>query len=271
MAQENSFSPVITEAIIPQWQPLCGVTNAVYFFAGNTNAPRLEFWAVRVDMAAVDLQIVVWGGVLSGENPRHTYSARVSSFVRDNELLAGINATPFNISSAEEGLRINNLGIVVSNGTVIAPANPHFYALVWYADGSVSIVSQTQLRCTENVENAVGGFHQILKAGELTGRVIGREARHARSAAGICADGRFLYLLVVDGRRSGSIGSTEAETAMILRALGSYDGINFDGGGSSAMAMRRADGSVNVVNTPVHGGIPGRERAVAGSLGIGLK
>ena len=270
LAQESPISPVTEEIISPHWQPLNDVTGAVSFFNGNIDSPRIEFWALRVDMSAPELRIVVRGGAPSGENARHTFSARVSSFVRDNGLLAGINAVPFDISSAEEGIRITNVGIVVSDGVVIAPANPHFDALVWYDDGTVSIVNQEELRSAENIQNAVGGFHQILKANELTERVAGREARHARSAAGICADGKYLYLLVIDGRRMGSIGSTEAETAMLLRALGSWDGINFDGGGSSSMAVRGNDGNVSVVNNPVHGGIPGRERAVAGSLGIEL-
>jgi exopolysaccharide biosynthesis protein len=74
--------------------------------------------------------------------------------------------------------------------------------------------------------------------------------------------------VVIDGRRPGSVGATEVETALLLRALGSADGINFDGGGSSAMALRYPDGKVRTVNTPVHGGVAGSERAVAGCLGI---
>jgi len=57
---------------------------------------------------------------------------------------------------------------------------------------------------------------------------------------------------------------------MILLALGSWNGLNLDGGGSTALALRGADGKVRVVNTPVHSGIPGLERAVAGCLGIAV-
>jgi exopolysaccharide biosynthesis protein len=74
--------------------------------------------------------------------------------------------------------------------------------------------------------------------------------------------------VVIDGRRAGSVGATEAETALLLRALGAADGINFDGGGSTALALRYPDGKIRTVNTPVHGGVVGSERAVAGCLGI---
>jgi len=223
---------------------------------------------VRIDLAAPGLRIVVRGGAYGSVKP---LSTRVSSFVSDNGLAAGINAVPFYyISSEGEGEPITNTGIVVSSGVLIAPPHPRYDALVWYADGSVSIVSQPEIQSVENIENAVGGFYRILKANELAGRVLDRESRHPRSAAGISSDSRYLYLLAIDGRRIGSIGGTEAETALLLRALGSWDGINLDGGGSSSLALRYPDGTVRVVNTPVHEGVPGRERAVAGCLGFAL-
>jgi exopolysaccharide biosynthesis protein len=198
----------------------------------------------------------------------------VSSFVRDNGLVAGINALPFEPSSAKEGEPRTNVGIVVADGVLIAPPNPRYYALVWYAESGPFIVPQTDIDDTAVIQNAVGGFHQILKEGELTLRAQSSKPRYARSAVGLSGDraggAEFLYLLAIDGSRSGSVGATEAETAIILRALGARDGLNLDGGGSSALALRGADGAVRLVNTPVHGGVIGQERAVAGCLGIGL-
>jgi exopolysaccharide biosynthesis protein len=222
---------------------------------------------VRIDLTAPDLRVVVKGGAYGSVK---TLSTKVSSFVSDNQLAAGINAVPFYTSSEEEGKPITNTGIVVSGGVLIAPPHPRYDALVWYTDGSVSIVSQPEIHSVEEIENAVGGFYQILKANELTGRVLDRESRHPRSAAGISSDSRYLYLLAIDGRRFGSAGTTEAETALLLKALGCWDGINLDGGGSSSLALRYPDGTVRVVNTPVHDGVPGRERAVAGCLGFAL-
>ena len=92
--------------------------------------------------------------------------------------------------------------------------------------------------------------------------------RHPRSAAGISADGSHLYLLIIDGRRTGSIGATEYETALLLRSLGAWDGLNLDGGGSSALALRGRNGKVRTVNTPKHKFIAGVERAVAGCIGF---
>jgi len=135
-------------------------------------------------------------------------------------------------------------------------------------DGHAAIEAQSGIKDFDSIENAVGGFYRILYSGELVPRVLNLSDRHPRSAAGISPDGKFLYLLVIDGRQIKSAGCTEAETALLLRALGSAEAINFDGGGSSALALLYPDGKVRVVNTPIHKLIPGRERAVAGCLGI---
>jgi exopolysaccharide biosynthesis protein len=197
-------------------------------------------------------------------------SVRVSSFVRDNGLVAGINALPFDTVSGTEGEPRINIGIVIANGVMFSPPHKSFDALVFYKDGHAAIETQSGIKDFDSIENAVGGFYRILDNGQLVPRVLNLSDRHPRSAAGISPDGKFLYLLVIDGRQIKSAGCTEAETALLLRALGASDGINFDGGGSTALALRYPDNIVRVVNTPIHGNIPGRERAVAGCLGIGM-
>jgi hypothetical protein len=263
--KENPFVFKTVENIQPQWQIFA---DGIDYFCGKTSSPTLEFWALKIDLSAQGLDIVVKGGAQIEDQ---TLSTKVSNFVRDNDLLAGINAVPFDIVSSKEGIAIQNVGIVISNGKMISRANPNYDALVFYKDGKTAIVNQSAIKSIENIENAVGGFHQILSSGEPAQRTRAGKARHPRSAAGISQDGKYLYFVVIDGRRAGSVGATEEETALLLRRLGSWEGINFDGGGSSALAMRFADGKVRVVNTPIHGGISGRERAVAGCIGVKLK
>jgi len=253
------------ENIQPRWQVFA---NGIDYFYGKISSPSLEFWALKIDLSSQEIGIVVRGGMQS-EN--QIVSTKVSSFARDNNLLVGINAVPFDIVSSKEGRPIQNVGIVVSGGKLIASANSNYDALVFYKDGKAAIVNQSAIKSIENIENAVGGFHQILRNGELTQRTHNGKARHPRSAGGISQDGKYLYLAVIDGRRAGSVGATEEETALLLRSLGSWEGINFDGGGSSALAMRFADGKVRAVNTPIHGGIQGQERAVAGCIGVKVK
>ena len=263
------------ETVAVGWQPFAEdsppLDSGLAYYAGRVSRPRLEFNALRVDLSHPQLRILTAGG---GSADGKFTSVKVSTFVRGNNLAAGINALPFDPVSGKEGEPRTNVGIVITNGVMVSPPYPHFDALVFYADGSAAITAQSAIQSAEFIDNAVGGFHRILEHGELVSRTLDakvrRQGRHPRSAAGISPDGRYLYLLVIDGRRPGSVGATEAETALLLRALGAGEGINLDGGGSSALALRFPDGKVRVVNTPIHRQIPGRERAVAGCLGIGI-
>ena len=73
--------------------------------------------------------------------------------------------------------------------------------------------------------------------------------RHPRTAVGYNADGTKLVLMVIDGRSDVSDGATGKEVGELLRYAGCTEGLNFDGGGSSAMYI---DGR-RYVNRPSDG------------------
>ena len=70
-------------------------------------------------------------------------------------------------------------------------------------------------------------------------------ARHPRTAVGFSADSSKLFLITVDGRRESDSGMSLVELARLMLDLGVYEGMNFDGGGSTTMVV---DGQV--VNSP---------------------
>jgi hypothetical protein len=108
---------------------------------------------------------------------------------------------------------------------------------------------------------AIGGHPLILRDGDTVSDTSSLcTARHPRTAAGLSEDRQTLILVVVDGRSSSSIGMTCAETAALLRGLGAHDGLNLDGGGSSAMWIR----GTGVVNAPSDGS----PRVVSNHLGV---
>jgi hypothetical protein len=276
------------DAVVPQWEPYAEeFGGGIFLFAGKTEKPRLEFWALRVNLDEPGLSIVVSGPEPSGGAFRenHIPAASVSLFVENTGCVAGINVNPFSPVSAKVGEDRFIDGITVSDGVVVARPNPRFDALVFYSDGAAgraAIVSQGELADTGGIAHAVGGFQTVLRGGMPTNRVLeqaadGKAPRHPRSAAGLSAEGNVLYLLAVDGRRLFSVGVTEAELALLLQRLGAYDGLNFDGGGSTALVLRtlrpeegRPYGGTAPANVPIHNRIPGWERAVASCLGIRL-
>ena len=84
---------------------------------------------------------------------------------------------------------------------------------------------------------------------------------HPRSGIGISEDGSKLVFVVIDGRRPGvSIGATTLTLGQTLNDLGAWEGLNFDGGGSSTLWLA-SDG---VVNQPSGGS----ERTVANHFGV---
>jgi hypothetical protein len=257
------------EIIWQPWQiPQSGNASALDFCAGKMQNPRIEFWALRADLRNPRLGVTVY---------EKTESIYVSSFTEEYNCVAGINTIPFSPSSARQGEERYFAGIVVSSGVLIARPNPFYDALVFYSSGRAAIVRQRDITDFSNIVHAVGGFNIVLESGRLPERLLDQDLpkqdlpRHPRSAAGISADGAFLYLVAVDGRRINSIGVTEAELGLLLRQLGAYDGLNFDGGGSTALALRFPDGRVRTVNTPMHNNIPGMERAIAAPLGLYLR
>jgi exopolysaccharide biosynthesis protein len=263
------------DGFIPQWQPF---EQGVDMLAGVVDRPKLRFWAVRIDTSHPNLEIVI--------SPKEAVDGRfqanvvpatfVSRFVERFDCIVGVNAAPFYPVSEREGEKRSVVGLTVSNSVVVSAPVAKYDALVFYADGAMTIENQGVIGGAtrgaagdaSSIWNAAGGFYAILKDGALTERAVSEqgEKRHPRSAAGI--HGAILYLLVIDGRQPGSAGATEAETARILQKLGAVDAINFDGGGSTALALRSPDNGVSVVNTPVHGLFPGKERAVASCLGV---
>ena len=81
---------------------------------------------------------------------------------------------------------------------------------------------------------------------------------HPRTAMGYSLNRRKVYLVVVDGRRANySAGATTGQLGDILKAFGAFTGFNFDGGGSSTIAVNG-----EVKNTPSDGA----ERAVSNGL-----
>lgn len=84
------------------------------------------------------------------------------------------------------------------------------------------------------------------------------KGRAPRTAVGIKKDGTLL-MVVVDGRSNNSAGLTLTELATYMLRLGAREAVNFDGGGSSVMAING-----QVVNKPSDG----KERPVSIGLGV---
>jgi hypothetical protein len=119
--------------------------------------------------------------------------------------------------------------------------------------------------------NAISGESMLVTGGQVLPDLNAVDL-HPRSAVGYSRNGRYLYLVVVDGRQPHySEGMTLRELAEFMLSLGAQYAMNLDGGGSSALVVEGPDRLPRVLNSPIDNLIPGRQRPVANHLGIAVR
>lgn len=113
------------------------------------------------------------------------------------------------------------------------------------------------------MKGIVSGHPQLVKAGVAITTNPSSPAcptRNPRTAVGLSQDRKTVYLVVVDGRSTASVGMTCTELATLMKGLGADQAINLDGGGSTTMYLR----GTGIVNKPSDGS----ERIVANHLAV---
>ncbi len=196
-----------------------------------------------------------------------TMGMKTSAFIEVSGSVAAFNASPFAPVGSREGTGKDVSGLHIYEGDLVSPPARGMDALYLLRDGRAMVGPQVPYPVPiSQIRHAAGGFTIIVRRGEVGGT---DGSRHPRTAVGIGDEGRTLIILTADGRqRNHSIGLTTHEVGCWLAAFGADDGINLDGGGSTALALRTEDGGVLLLNSPIHGGMPGRERPVANHVGI---
>jgi len=122
-----------------------------------------------------------------------------------------------------------------------------------------------------NIYSAISGDRMIVLKGDIAPD-LDDGGVEPRTAIGMNRNGRYLYLIVVDGRQPFySSGATFTELAKVLIDQGAYIAMSLDGGGSSTMVIEGEEGEPVILNSPIDNYIPGRERPVANHLGIYIR
>jgi len=219
-------------------------------------------YAVRIALKEPNIRFLVTPS--NGPEPLDTNGRKTSTFLKEFRCQLAVNASPFSPVQEVEGTPRDILGLSVSKGVAYSKARGDHAALLIAKHNKVTI-SRPPFEL-KGVYNAVCGFFLLLEKG----RNVGTDGeRHPRTAAGVSQDGRFLYLLVIDGRQGDySVGTTTAETAEWIQQLGAYDALNLDGGGSTSLVIDDGRGGCKVVNRPIHASLPGAERVNGNHLGV---
>ena len=123
-------------------------------------------------------------------------------------------------------------------------------------------------RPPNKVFHALSGDRMLILGGEIVAD-LDDDVIHPRTAIGINRNGRYVYLVVVDGRQPFySAGATFQDLAELMKDLDAHFAMALDGGGSSTLVVADENGNARILNSPIDSYIPGRERPVANHFGV---
>jgi hypothetical protein len=241
--------------------------------------PRpLIIHVVQIDLATPGLSFLVTPG--DSINGHEVRAQTVSEFLSKYDLQLAINGdffwpwwyrTIFDYYPHDNDPTDVN-GFAASRGAVYSEEKPDDPRPTLYLsqDNRASI---DQL--SGAVYNAISGLPLIVEEGHISDQIQPDEyyaGVHPRSAVGLDREKRTLLLFVIDGRQPNySEGVTLPELAQIAIEYGSNEAFNLDGGGSSTLVTEDQSGKPQVLNSPVHGSVPGLERPVGNQLGVWVR
>jgi hypothetical protein len=235
----------------------------------NTSVAYIE----RIDLTAPGIGFTT----TPQSGPLETTSQTTSQFLQSTGAEVAINANFFSDVAATPSPE-DLLGLAVSNGTVVSPqafGSDDAAASLLITSTNAATISPAGATAIDlsNVFNAVSG-NQIVTDGVDTSAITPTGAPHdpfgldPRTGVGLSEDGRYLYLIAIDGRQSGySVGVTTSDEAALMIDLGIFDGLNLDGGGSTALVEAGAGGSPDLINSP-SGSFGVVERLDGNNLGV---
>jgi exopolysaccharide biosynthesis protein len=237
----------------------------------TTTNPAQDIWAARIDLT--DPKV----GLHASADRRGTeWAVTTPAFARNTGSVVAINGDWSDITSSGDA-RLRPMGLAIADGAMWNTHRPT-------ADISATwgfFACTVDKRCTAGSElpldqawwfgdptkrpyryfQAIGANAYVLvKNGAAQGGCYDTQ-RAPRSAIGVEANGRHLWMVVIDGRRasSGAAGMTCDEVRALMLDLGNHDAVMLDGGGSSTMVVD------NVVKNQPSDGAP---RTVGNHFGI---
>lgn len=180
-----------------------------------------------------------------------------------HKVWGGVNGDFFNMETGEPQ------GIVYKNGVALKESffttNNTFFAITYQRRAIIGGLNEYN-SIKNTLKEALGGRTWLVKNGVVP--VFSNDTVYEpRTCVGVSKDRQKIYLLAVDGRQATySNGMNYGELSQCMYALGAYNAINIDGGGSTTFFRRNADdfsaGRFEIRNRPSDG----TERPVANGL-----
>lgn len=207
--------------------------------------PDSTVHALRIDLQAPGLRVE-----LSPESERGQVLPEMASGAG---ALVSINASFFDRNQAPRGL-------------TMSAGRPWASVLEAQRQASPVIGCDARPRCTIQLQPpyeyqagwvmAVAGTPWLLDRGrertpaDDAGCANLCERLHPRTAVGLDASGRWLFLVLAEGRRPPVLGLSLAQLSAVMHGLGADSAINLDGGGSSTLLLQGVSTLARPFNEP---------------------
>jgi exopolysaccharide biosynthesis protein len=244
--------------------------------------------ALRIDLHDPDVQMFTDPPCTNCPFGYETLGLTTSGFLKAYGVQAAVNA---NFSSpccsATNGTPMDVIGLSISKGRVVSHQEMALDSsnVMFTTNKQVIMISTNwnpatsmPIRNNTGIYTAVSGHYPLVTNGvnfayNYTNDTIDPyiHLRQPRTAVGVSQDGRYLYLVTIDGRQFGCEGALDGETGDWLLRFGAYNGINLDGGGSVTMVMGDCAGNPIQLNVPIDQGITRHERVLGNHLGVFAK
>jgi hypothetical protein len=274
--------------IVNPWVPIFkGIDHAT---GRETNAANIYLLvnALRIDLRDPDVQMFT--------DPHctncglETLGLTTSGFLKTYGVAVAVNANFWSspaCCSATPGTPFDVTGLSISKGRVVsAQEGPTDASNVMFTTNKQVLMFSTNwdaatgmpIRNNTGIYTAVSGHYPLVTNGVNIGYTYTNATDpyihlpQPRTAVGVSQDGRYLYLVTIDGRQSGSNpGALDQETGDWLLRFGAYNGINMDGGGSTTMVMADCYGNPIELDVPSDVLSTGHERVLGNHLGVFAK
>ena len=247
--------------------------------ASVSPAQRQVVHVVRVDLTDPDIQLFTDPPCTNCGNEALALST--TNFVKTYGVQVAVNANFFqNPEPQSEGTPWAIVGQHISQGRIVSPQDSFSDAaalLFTTNKQSFMVLNNFPPTNTAGIYTAVTGRYPLVQNGvnvgnNATSPIPGLDPR---TAIGVSDDGRYLFLLTVDGRQFGSWsdGAYDEETGAWLIAFGAYNAVNMDGGGSTTMAFADCAGNGIEINRSAYNWAEGHlhERILPSHLGVFAK
>jgi hypothetical protein len=207
---------------------------------------RVQYEINYINGARNKDNLVIYTPFMGSESPANRWGTELTALYIDNPVINDM----FRLVIVEKSGLLGPLQkrtVIPENGVVLSAHGKakRFVDRHIEEKDTLSIIF-TLPPVKEPVQTLVGGIPRIIRDGQISIEHIEeflyedfRTTRHPRTAVGFNKAKDTLYIMTVDGRQPRhSVGMSLDELAEYMSALGAYQAVNLDGGGSTTMVLR---------------------------------